>query len=206
MSKCTHTFVKRVWQLYDRGTVLVRIRKSAGGVRMSPGAVVEALNLGDDLTFDDLLKIVEKAHGKPIEVKEIDNGMIPTVTGLWIETEKKSFILLPSKDRQLHRNHAACHEFGHILLGHETCGVAAGASAGSAGSSAGSQCSSSSAQSLMPPLFQHIGRNTGIKRMLARSLHWNEAERDAERVAYLLSKALLTHGPDTSSNFERTFI
>lgn len=169
--------------------VAVRIRKSAGGERMNPTAVVESLNLGDNITFDDLLEIVSRAHGKPIEVKGIDNAMIPSVTGLWIETDTKSFILLPSKDRQLHRNHAACHEFGHILLGHQTCGVTQAAGAGT-----------------MPSLFQHVGKNTGIRRMLARSLQWNDTERDAERVAYLLSKALLKHSPDTSSNFERTFI
>lgn len=171
------------------------LRKSAGGVRADPATVVDALNLGDRVTFDELLEIVAKVHGKPIVVKEIDNTVIPTVTGLWLETDRKSVILLPARDRPLHRNHAACHEFGHILLGHESCGVADS-----------SFRDSSTSNSLMPSLFQHIGKTTGIRRLLARSLQWNELERDAERVAYLLSNALLSHGPDTSSDFERTFL
>lgn len=151
----------------------------------TPSSVVEALDLGQRVGFDQLLAAVSEAHGKPIVIRNIDNSVIPNVTGLWIETEKKSVILLPERDSELHRAHAACHEFGHILLGHDGCGAAAGP---------------------IPSLFQHIGRNSGIKRMLARSLQWNDEEKAAERVAYLLSKALRQKGPEGSSEFERTFL
>ncbi len=150
-----------------------------------PASVVESLNLGQRVGFDQLLEAVAEAHGKPIVIRNIDNSVIPNVTGLWVETEKKSVILLPERDSELHRAHAACHEFGHILLGHDGCGAASGP---------------------IPSLFQHIGRNNGIKRMLARSLQWNEDEKAAERVAYLLSKALRQKDPEGSSEFERTFL
>lgn len=153
--------------------------------RATPPSVVEALDLGRWVRFDQLLAAVTEAHGKPIVIRNIDNSSIPNVTGLWIETEKKSVILLPEQDSELHRAHAACHEFGHILLGHGGCGAASGP---------------------IPSLFQHIGRNTGIKRVLARSLQWNEEEKAAERVAYLLSKALRQKDPEGSSEFERTFL
>ncbi|WAP51431.1 hypothetical protein OL239_16665 [Arthrobacter sp. ATA002] len=42
--------------------------------------------------------------------------------------------------------------------------------------------------------------------MLARSLDWNETERAAEHVAYLLSLALLPTERERPSDFERTFI
>lgn len=151
----------------------------------TPSSVVGALNLGERVGFGQLLTAVTEAHGKPIVLRNIDNAMIPNLTGLWIETERKSFILLPERDSELHRVHAACHEFGHILLAHDGCGAAAGSA---------------------PSLFQHIGRNNGIKRMLARSLQWDDAERAAERVAYLLSKALRPKDPESSSDFERTFL
>ena len=114
--------------------------------------------------------MVSKAHGKPIELRDIDHSIIPAVTGLWIEKEKKSVILLPAGDNRLHRTHAACHEFGHILLQHQGCG---------------------GVETATPSVFAHIGSRRGIKTMLARSLDWNETERAAEHVAYLLSLSLL---------------
>ena len=165
----------------------VRFRKSAGAgcERAASEAVVAALDLDDQMSFDELLAVVVRAHGKPIELRDIDHSTIPAVTGLWIEKEKKSIILLPSGDNRLHRTHAACHEFGHILLQHEGCG---------------------GVETATPSVFAHIGSRRGIKRMLARSLDWNETERAAEHVAYLLTLALLPKERESPSDFERTFI
>ncbi|MET4060202.1 hypothetical protein ABIB35_001747 [Arthrobacter sp. UYP6] len=165
----------------------VRFRRSAGGgrERAASEAAVAALNLGGNVTFDELLAVVTKKHGKPIELRDIDHSLIPAVTGLWIEKDKKSIILLPAGDNRLHRTHAACHEFGHILLRHHGCG---------------------GVETAMPAVFQHIGSRKGIKRMLARSLDWNATERAAEHVAYLLSLALLPKEPESSNTFERTFL
>ncbi|KIA72663.1 hypothetical protein ANMWB30_24310 [Arthrobacter sp. MWB30] len=143
-----------------------------------------ALNLRDRVTFEELLTKVTAAHGKPIELQDIDNTVIPTVTGLWIETTAKSMILLPAGDHKLHRIHAVCHEFGHMLLGHESCG---------------------GIDAAMPSIFRHVGGRRGIKQMLARSLGWNETEQAAERVAYLLSSAMLPKEPESPNGFERTF-
>lgn len=151
---------------------------------ITPELVVEALNLGEHVTFDELLDAVTKAHGKRIIIKEIDSSVIPSVTGLWVEKDDKSIILLPEGDNILHRNHAACHEFGHMLLRHEGCGVA---------------------ENYMPSMFKHVGSSKGIKRILARSLGWNETEIAAERVAYLLSLALIPKDPEGLTDFERVF-
>lgn len=163
----------------------VRFRKSDGGERAASEAAVAALKLDGYVTFEELLAVVTAAHSKPIELRDIDHSVIPAVTGLWIEKEKKSIILLPAGDNHLHRTHAACHEFGHILLRHQGCG---------------------GVETSMPSVFQHVGSRKGIKRMLARSLDWNETERAAEHVAYLLSLALLPHERKSPSDFERTFI
>ncbi|MFW0770900.1 hypothetical protein ACLRGH_12850 [Arthrobacter koreensis] len=164
----------------------LRFTKSAGSERerAASRAVVEALNLAEHVSFEDLLAAVSTAHGKPIELHDIDHGIIPAVTGLWIEKEKKSIILLPAGDNRLHRTHAACHEFGHILLQHQSCG---------------------GVETATPSVFAHVGSRRGIKTMLARSLDWNETERAAEHVAYLLSLSLLGDR-GSSSDFERTFI
>lgn len=152
---------------------------------LTPEAVVAALNLHDRVTFDELLAAVTAAHGKPIRLTEVDSSLMPTVTGLWMEKEKGSVILLPAGDTQAHRHHAACHEFGHMLLGHEGCGGVG---------------------PYMPSMFKHVGGRRGIKRMLARSLDWNEYEIAAERVAYLLSLTLLPSELESSNDFERTFL
>ena len=153
--------------------------------RAASKAVVAALNLDERTSFEDLLAAVEKAHGKPIELRDIDHSIIPAVTGLWVEKEHKSVILLPAGDNRLHRTHAACHEFGHILLRHQGCG---------------------GVETATPSVFAHVGTRRGIKTMLARSLDWNETERAAEHVAYLLSLALLRDDGGSPSAFERTFI
>lgn len=163
---------------FTRSTGLARERAASE-------AVVSALNLGEHVSFDELLAVVAKAHGKPIELRDIDHSIIPAVTGLWVEKEKKSIILLPAGDNRLHRTHAACHEFGHILLQHQGCGGVDPAT---------------------PSVFAHVGSRRGIKTMLARSLDWNETERAAEHVAYLLSLALLPKEGGSPSEFERTFI
>lgn len=170
--------------------VSVHFRKPFGSAtrdrEVTPEAVVASLNLADQVTFDELVEAVTKAHGKPIRLMEIDSSLMPTVTGLWMEKEQVSLILLPAGDTQPHRQHAACHEFGHMLLGHEGCGGAS--------------------TSFMPSMFKHVGGRRGIKKILARSLDWNDQEIAAERIAYLLSLALLPGEPESSNSFERTFI
>lgn len=165
----------------------LRFTRSAGLARerAASESVVAALDLDEHISFDELLAVVAKAHGKPIELRDIDHSIIPAVTGLWVEKEKKSIILLPAGDNRLHRTHAACHEFGHILLQHQGCG---------------------GVETATPSVFAHIGSRRGIKTMLARSLDWNETERAAEHVAYLLSLALLPKDGGSPSEFERTFV
>lgn len=160
--------------------------KSSQREDLSPEAAVTALNLGRHVTFDELLAAVSRVRGKPIELKEVDGTVIPSVTGLWVEKPTKSYILVPAGDSELHRHHAACHEFGHMILNHEGCGRAVATP--------------------MPSMFKNVGGAKGIKRMLARSLEWNDAELAAERVAYLLGKALRPEEPHSPNDFERTFI
>lgn len=157
---------------------------SVPDVRRTPEQVVEALQLGPKVSFSELLHKVTLAHGKPIILRSIDKAHLSPATGLWLEKDDRSIILLPEDVDPLHRNHSCCHEFGHMLLNHDGCG---------------------SQDVPMPSIFHHLGKVRGIKRMLARSLNWNDNEVAAERVAYLLSLALLGSEPTDVSDFERVF-
>ncbi|WP_150109933.1 ImmA/IrrE family metallo-endopeptidase [Crystallibacter crystallopoietes] len=166
------------------------MRKTWDGVRGSsiphrtPQAVVAQLELTSQISFDVLLRSVEAAHGKPIAVRSVPGSTIPGLSGLWLETEFKSHILVPQDHSELHRRHVICHELGHILLQHEGCdGLAAS----------------------MPSVFNHVGQRKGIKRMLARSPQWNDVEKAAEEVAYLLSRIVLDKPTAPTSDFEKVF-
>jgi hypothetical protein len=152
--------------------------------RRTPQAVVDQLQLPSKVSFDGLLETVETTHGKPITVRLVPSSTIPGLSGLWLETELKSHILVPENHSELHRMHVICHEFGHILLRHQGCdGLAAS----------------------MPSVFNHVGQKKGIKRMLARSPQWNDMEKAAEEVAYLLSGFVLDKPTVPASDFEKVF-
>jgi hypothetical protein len=152
--------------------------------RRIPQATVEQLQLTGQVSFDQLLAAVEAVHGKPITVRTVPESAIPGLSGLWLETDVKSHILVPEDHSELHRMHVICHEFGHILLDHEGCdGLAAS----------------------MPSVFSHVGQRKGIKRMLARSPQWNDMEKAAEEVAYLLSRIVLATPAAPISDFEKVF-
>ncbi|MBT2594058.1 ImmA/IrrE family metallo-endopeptidase [Arthrobacter sp. ISL-72] len=150
----------------------------------TPQGAVDKLQLSSKVSFDVLLDVVEATHGKPIAVRLVPSSTISGLSGLWLETALKSHILVPESHSELHRMHVICHEFGHILLQHEGCdGLAAS----------------------MPSMFSHVGQQSGIQRMLARSPQWNDVEKAAEEVAYLLSGFVLDKPTVPGSDFERVF-
>ena len=150
----------------------------------TPEAAVEQLGLPNQVTYVHLIRAVEVEHGKPIVVRAVPKSAIPGVSGLWLETELKSHILVQEDHSDLHKMHVVCHELGHILLRHEGCdGTAIPA----------------------PSIFSHVGRRKGIKRILARSPQWNDVEKAAEKVAYLLSGLIFENEADSVSQFERVF-
>lgn len=150
----------------------------------TPEAAVEQLGLPSQVSYGQLIKAVEVEHGKPIVVRAVPRSTLPGVSGLWLETESKSHILVHQDHSDLHKMHVVCHELGHILLRHEGCdGMALPA----------------------PSIFNHLGRHRGIKRMLARSPQWNDVEKAAEEVAYMLSGMVLEKEVVSVSQFERVF-
>ena len=151
---------------------------------MSPRDAVSMLGLPEQVTFDALLQTVSCAHGKPVTIRDVPRGVLSGVSGLWVESAKRSLVLVRSGLSELHRMHVVCHEFGHILLRPQGCeGLAAS----------------------MPSVFNHVGQAQGLQRVLARSPQWSDTERAAEEVAYLLSWAVLDKPAVPASDFEKVF-
>ncbi len=164
--------------------ILTNRRPISGHLHPTPHTAIEQLQLPNEVSFEHLLEAVEDAHGKPIKLRLVPSSTIPGLSGLWLETEAKSHILVPESHPRLLRMHVICHEFGHILLGHQGCeGLAVP----------------------IPSIFNHIGRQKGIRRMLARSPQWNDMEKAAEEVAYMLSPLVLEGPTAPVSRFEEVF-
>lgn len=159
-------------------------RSATGNGSGSPRKAVSMLALPKHASFEALLQAVSSAHGKPIIIRDVPGHVLSGVSGLWVESAKRSLVLVRSGLSELHRMHVICHEFGHILLRHQGCeGLAAS----------------------MPSVFNHVGQTQGLRRMLARSPQWNEMEKAAEEVAYLLTSVAQQRSPVPVSDFEKVF-
>ena len=151
---------------------------------MSPRRAVAMLTLPEQVTLEALLQAVALAHGKPVIIRDVPGHVLSGISGLWVESAKRSLVLVRGGLSELHRMHVVCHEFGHILLRHQGCeGLAAS----------------------MPSVFTHVGQVQGLQRVLARSPRWSNTEKAAEEVAYLLSSAVLDKPAVPASDFEKVF-
>jgi hypothetical protein len=83
--------------------------------------LVDRLNLTAGASLDDVVRSVADAHRKPISLEPIDDARLTTLTGLWVETAKTSYVFFRASDPLIYRIHSIFHEFGHILLEHEQC-------------------------------------------------------------------------------------
>lgn len=85
---------------------------------------------------------------------------------MWMDTEKKSIIFLAVDRSEALRKHSLLHEYAHILLGHEGCDLQAG------------------------DLFQSIGKNWSVGRLLRRSGAATPQEVSAEHLACEIAKRM----------------
>lgn len=157
---------------------------ATGSGRITPRNAVSMLALPRHANFETLLQAVSSAHGKPISIRQVPGHGLSGVSGVWVESAKRSLVLVRSGLSELHRMHVICHEFGHILLRHEGC--------------EGLTASTSS-------VFHHVGQTQGLRRVLARSPQWSDMEKAAEEVAYLLSFVTREKPSVPASDFEKVF-
>jgi hypothetical protein len=123
------------------------------------------------LTWEGLHREVQRRHGKPIRIAPAPAGLGRDVTGLWLETDERSWIFHAAGESELLRRHVILHEYGHILLMHGGCELTLGSA------------------------FSHIGDSRRIKTLLGRSPAWTAQEIAAEDAATRLA-ARLTHQVD----------
>ncbi|GGG67275.1 hypothetical protein GCM10011374_34380 [Kocuria dechangensis] len=123
------------------------------------------------LTREQLHREVERRHGKPIAIQPAPAGLGKDVTGLWLETDERSWIFHAAGESELLRRHVILHEYGHILLMHSGCELTLGTA------------------------FSHIGGSRRIKTLLGRSTAWTVQEIAAEDAATQLA-ARLAHRAD----------
>ena len=122
-------------------------------------------------TWEGLHREVQRRHGKPIHIEPAPAGLGQDVTGLWLETDQRSWIFHAAGESELLRRHVVLHEYGHILLMHEGCELTLGSA------------------------FLHIGGSRRIRTLLGRSPAWTPQEVAAEDTATRLA-ARLTHRVD----------
>jgi hypothetical protein len=123
------------------------------------------------LTWEGLHREVQRRHGKPIRIAPAPAGLGRDVTGLWLETDERSWIFHAAGESELLRRHVILHEYGHILLMHGGCELTLGSA------------------------FSHIGDSRRIKTLLGRSSVWTAQEIAAEDAATRLT-ARLTYQVD----------
>ena len=123
-------------------------------------------DLPSHLTWDGLHREVVRRHGKPIGIEAAPAGLGKDVTGLWLETDERSWIFHAAGESELLRRHVVLHEYGHILLCHGGCELTLGNA------------------------FSHIGDSRRIKTLLGRSPVWTAQEIAAEDAATRLAARL----------------
>lgn len=136
-----------------------------GGVTTRSGADLLA-DLPLSLTQQQLHREVERRHGKPVAIQPAPAGLGKDVTGLWLETDERSWIFHAAGESELLRRHVILHEYGHILLMHSGCELTLGNA------------------------FAHIGDSRRIKTLLGRSPAWTVQEIAAEDAATRLATRL----------------
>jgi hypothetical protein len=112
-------------------------------------------------TWADLHSAVEQIHGREIVVGPAPKSLGPMVTGVWLQTDLKSYIFHDegSVKSEVFVRHIVAHEYGHILLRHSGCELTLGTA------------------------FEAVGKPKNVREVLARSESWTTQELEAEAIA-----------------------
>ena len=79
------------------------------------------LQLDDHATFEDLAQRVAAKAERPITIQAKGDETWDTVTAVLGHLSGGITILVRSTDSAVYQLHGVLHEFGHILLGHDSC-------------------------------------------------------------------------------------
>lgn len=135
----------------------------------------------DGLSLDELIRRVQSARGKPMEIHELpslaqEDGAL---CGLWLDTESKDIVLHAPSESALHRQQFLLHELAHMILQHDR------------------NDDVFSTRSLLPTI-----EGARVKKALARDSLNSRFELDAEALADELAAAIRRNG---ESPFSKVF-
>lgn len=139
--------------------------------------------------FEDLRQALSEHRHRRISVLFTDPAGLTLPAGLWLELDDHDLVWIDRRTSPMMRIVAACHEFGHIISGHQPT---RGADIGSA---------EIGQRDVRVLAHDQLGLPTGaIQAIMMRcgdphergSRHWHE-EREAEMIGRLLAARVLRH-------------
>lgn len=139
--------------------------------------------------FEDLRQALSRHRHRRISVLFTDPAGLTLPAGLWLELDDHDLVWIDRRTSPMMRIVAACHEFGHIISGHQPT---RGADIGSTGADQ---------RDVRALAHDQLGLPTGaIQAIMMRcgdphergSRHWHE-EREAEMIGRLLAARVLRH-------------
>lgn len=85
--------------------------------------IVTELELPPHPSWDAVQTRVAECFGKPLRVSALDGEAWDRVTGLFLESEDCGYVFYRASDPPIYQQHSILHEFGHILLHNDDCGI-----------------------------------------------------------------------------------
>lgn len=133
-----------------------------------------ALGLSARFTVADLGEALAHHRGRPLRLRPVP---LPAqgLTGGLLVTDDIDFIAFQQDTTRLHQDHIVCHEFGHILAGHQMIDVRG----------------LNAARLLAPNIDPAV-----VRRLLNRVSFADRQEREAEDIAEVLMSRHITHWTD----------
>jgi hypothetical protein len=129
---------------------------------------LDAMALPEPLTVERLCESLSAARGRPLTLLAMP---LPTggPCGLWVATGNADYVVFEATTSPTHRTHIVLHELAHVLLEHTSTRVL-----------------TDDATSVLMP---HLEPAT-VQRLMARTWFDEDAEREAEVAADILSKRI----------------
>lgn len=125
---------------------------------------LRTLGLPSRFTVSDLAETLARKRGRPLRLRP-EPFPVAGLSGGLLVTREIDFIAYQSNTSELHQDHIVCHEFGHLLAGHEPVTV-----------------TGDDALRLLAPNIDPAV----VRRMLGRTCSAEREEQEAEHIADLL--------------------